>query len=239
MTEAAILSQDKLDRLTLSQSKLLNATYKAPDGLTLEIFRLAIQLLKKGKYPWGASKRIYVPKPGTDAKRPITISPFMDKVIQTAIKMVLEAIYEPWFEKTNRSFGFRANKGCQDAIFCLTTPHCQNMKIAIEGDIESAYDKVNREKLIEILKERIADKRFINLMAKRLDCQIFDAEENIFKHEETGIPQGGSDCPYLYNIYMKKLDDAIIKYLDETLGKINTKNKTKWTKYSPDTKPLK
>jgi retron-type reverse transcriptase len=86
----------------------------------------------------------------------------MDKVVQKAIYMVLEAIYEPWFDKTNRSFGFRSHKECHDAIYCLTNKRNIGMIYAIEGDIEGASNKVQKGKLIAILSKRLMIENFLN-----------------------------------------------------------------------------
>ena len=91
-------------------------------------FYNAAYFLKIGKYPWGASRRIYIPKLGKpDQMRPITIPPFMDRVVQQAIRAVLEAIYEPWFDKSNCSFGFRPFKGTHDAITSITGYRASSM----------------------------------------------------------------------------------------------------------------
>ena len=75
----------------------------------------------------------------------------MDRVVQATILRVLEAIYEPWFDKLNRSFGFRPNKGCHDAIYNITRKETRGLTTAIEGDIKGAYDNVSKEKLIKCL----------------------------------------------------------------------------------------
>jgi retron-type reverse transcriptase len=151
----------------------LKKTKKAPNSVSSAIFTETSTLLKLGKYPWGSSRRVYFDKPGKPgALRPITIPPFMDKVVQAAITMVLEAIYEPWFEKRNRSFGFRTSKGVHDAIYCITSLKARGLNMAIEGDIKAAYDKVNRKKLIEILSQKIKDRKFLKLLESRLNIEI-------------------------------------------------------------------
>lgn len=81
----------------------------------------------------GSSRRIWLDKPGSNKKRPITIPPFMDRLVQEAIKMVLVAIWEPDFEKMNRAFGFRPNKSCHDAIVALQSNHTIGLTRALEG----------------------------------------------------------------------------------------------------------
>lgn len=150
MTEAMKMPVKQLKDRKNKQIKFLQDTAEAPDRMRYSLLELTGELLKEGKYPWGISRRIYIPKPGTkDQLRPITIPPFMDKVVQEGIRMILESIYEPYFEKMNRSFGFRPNKGTHDAIYGIARVANTGIRYAIEGDIKSAYDKVNRNKLIK------------------------------------------------------------------------------------------
>jgi retron-type reverse transcriptase len=172
----------------------------------MQTFQEVSYLLRTGQYPWGASRRIYVDKPGQKGKlRPITIPLHgYNIIVQSAITMILEAIYEPWFDKTNRSFGFRARKGVYDAIHCLCLANykTRGLHIAIEGDIKSAYDKVCREKRIEILGRKIKDRKFLALIHTRLDYPFWDNKEQKYITEKEGIPQGGIYSPYLWNIYI-------------------------------------
>ena len=183
-----------------------------------------MNLLRQGLYPWGASRRVMMhePKPGkSNRKRPLTIPPFMAKVVQKAIYMVLEAIYEPWFDKTNRSFGFRPHKGCHEAIYCLTNKRNIGMIYAIESDIEGAYNKVKKDKLINILSKRINDRKFLNLIRERLDYQYFVFINNKYVEKKEGIPQGGIDAPYLWNIYMAEFDTYILEHLQNVSSELN------------------
>lgn len=223
LTLGAQLAYNKIKWLNPTQRRFLSKTGNTPEGLNYQVFCTAAKLLKNGKYPWGASRRIYIPKPGQPGKlRPITIPPFMDRVVQAAILRVLEAIYEPWFEKLNRSFGFRPNKGCHDAIFNLTRQENRGLFMTIEGDIKGAYDNVKKEKLISILEKRINDKKFINLIKNRLDYIYFDSLKGTYVEDQRGIPQGGIDSPYLWNIYMHEFDLHVQEYMTQILSKANT-----------------
>lgn len=144
--------------------------------------------------------------------RPITIPPFIDRVVQKSICMVLKSIYEPYFEKLNRSFGFRPNKGTQDAIAAFKTYYTQGMKNAIEGDVEAAFDSVNREKLLKILSKKIHDNKFLKLIQERLCYEYVETTpdgKSIRVRPTLGIPQSGIDSPYLFNIYMNEFDEYI------------------------------
>lgn len=228
MTEASEMSDNEYNKLTQAEKSWVNKATNCPDGITKEIIKITGNLIKQNRYPWGCSRRIYVDKPGKkDVKRPITIPPFMDKIVQEAITMILTAIYEPYFESLNCSFGFRPNKGVHDAIIALTGGNAIGLNMAIEGDIKSAYDKVNRKKFIEIIGRRILDRKFINFLEKRLDYEFYDSKENKYIREKEGLPQGGIDSPYMWNIYMSIFDEYIISHLNNNFDKLNNKpNKT-------------
>lgn len=228
-TIASQKSNTEYENLNQEQKNLINRTDRGADGIDMNMFLETSKLLKAGKYPWGTSKRIYLNKPGKlGAKRPITIPPFMDRVVQEAIKNVLVAIYEPYFDKMHCSFGFRPNRSVQDAIYTLTNQYtAQGLDIALEGDIKAAYDKVNRKKLIEILEKKIADRKFIKLIENRLNYEYFDSEKEIFVIDNEGIPQGVTDSPYLWNIYMLEFDIYVNDMLTELLEKINSKTRGK------------
>jgi hypothetical protein len=163
----------------------------------------------------------------------------MDKVIQEGIRRILESIYEPQFEKMNRSFGFRPNKGVHDAIYGISRRDNWGMDMAIEGDIKSAYDKVNRRKLMEILSEEIEDQQFLGLIKKRLQYTFFDTYKRKYITEKEGIPQGGIDSPYLWNIYMLKLDKFVTAYMNNLIDKKNRKMKVGRHKKTSDNQERK
>lgn len=217
-------SDDEYKKLDADQKNYINRTLNAPDGIDMEIIQTTSKLIKENKYPWGTSKRIYIEKPGQpDKLRPITLPPFMDKVVQEVIRMILESIYEPYFEKDNCSFGFRSNKGVHHAIYLLSKG--QGLHMAIEGDIKSAYDKVNRNILINILGKKIKDRKFLNFIRNRLNYEYYDSLSNKYVKDKEGLPQGGIDSPYLWNIYMKEFDTFILKDIKSFLKNLNKKTR--------------
>lgn len=233
MTLGYVLSKHRRN----TQKTWLNKMYKLPDGMSKTIFIQTSKLLRTGQYPWGASKRIYIDKPGQPGvKRPITIPPFMDRVVQAAIMLVLEAIYEPWFEKNNNSFGFRPRKGVHDCIYSLTNHKSNGLHFSIEGDIKAAYDKVNRQKLKEILEKKIQDRQFIKLIEQRLDYQYYDTAKQTYVEDTVGLPQGGIDSPYLWNIYMLEFDNFVTNKTTELFDKLNKNLPKKGTEYYPHRK---
>lgn len=229
LTAGAGISPGKWKNMPIKAKNFDLNTRTSPDGIQLKHFFQVSELLKKEIYPWGVSKRIDLPKPGSPKKqRPITIPPFMDKVIQQSIKSVLESIYEPWFDKANCSFGFRPNKGTHNAITSIRSLETNHMHLALEGDIEGAYDNVNKDILLKILEKRIKDRKFINMIKQRLKYTFFTSENNF----ETPIKaQGGIDSPYLFNIYLKSFDNAVQEYLKKEAELMNQKiRKNKWIK---------
>lgn len=101
----------------------------------------------------------------SDKLRPITIPPFIDRVIQKAITKVLEAE----LEFLNRLFGFRPNKGVHGAIIGISSRLNIGKRIAIERDIKAVYDKVDKNILLYVLSKRIQDRKFLDLIKERLD----------------------------------------------------------------------
>jgi retron-type reverse transcriptase len=227
MTKGETMSADQWNNLTEDQKELYLKSLTFPDKFNMQDVLLTSRLLKKGLYPWGCSKRIYVPKPGVkDKMRPITIPPFLDRIVQKAISFILYSLYEPEFELLNRSFGFRPNKGVHDAIIACTSTYSSGKVTAIEGDIEAAYDTVDKKTLLDILEKKITDKKFLQLIKDRLEYVYVERKENgkpIRTQPEKGIPQGGIDSPYLFNIYMHELDKYVHKEIQDYVESINKK----------------
>lgn len=223
MTEAYILPNYLLKTFNKEQMDLIKKSYNLPDEISWETILAMSSLIKKGTYPWGASRRIWIPKPGIkDKMRPITIPPFSDKIVQEAIRMVLEAIYEPTFMHMNVSFGFRASNGCHENITLIKNKG-QAMTTAIEGDIEDAYPNLDNNILLKILAEKINDQKFLNLLRKRLKLITFDFEKNKYEQTFLGVPQGGIDSPYLFNIFLLGMDSFIKTHVQKLLDEENQK----------------
>ena len=170
------------------------------DGMSLERLKRLQEQVYSEKYTFKAVKLTYIPLAG-GKKRPLGLPTANDKIVQEVMRMILEAIYEPVFSEV--SFGFRAGKGCHDAL-----DHVEQkfrwVDYVIEGDIEQAYPTIDHHTLVKILKQRIDDPRFIRLMWKLLGCGVLDNDRYLWS--KTGVPQGSIVSPILANIYYHELD---------------------------------
>lgn len=176
------------------------------DGTSEALIRELIGSLKDESYQPQPSRRVYIPK--KDGKRrPLGVPAFRDKLTQEVIRMVLEAIYESSFENT--SHGFRPRKSCHTALKVIQTTFT-GVKWFVEGDIKGFFDNIDHDVLINILKERINDDRFIRLIRKFLNAGYI--EEWTYHHTHSGTPQGGIISPILANIYLDKLDRYMLEY---------------------------
>nr|ANQ46367.1 hypothetical protein [Tetrabaena socialis] len=226
LSKGGAVSKEAYMNMSAVQKEAYLKSFSLPDGMSFYQLNLISKLIRTGKYPWGTSSRIYIDKPGQpEKKRPITIPPFTDRLVQKAIELVLQAIYEPYFESMNRSFGYRSNKSTLDALAAVLSTSTTGMRTAVEGDVEGAFDNVDRKILINILKNRIQDTKFIKLIEDRLNYDFVEKESNLRIRPDLGIPQGGTDSPILFNIYMHELDVFVHKELPQVLEKLNSKIK--------------
>ena len=181
---------------------------KTVDGFSISHIERLIDTLKDETYQPNPSQRVYIPKKN-GRMRPLGIPSFIDKLLQEAIRMILEAIYEGSFE--NSSHGFRPQRSPQTALWNVQK-RFNNTKWFIEGDIKGFFDNIDHEVLIAILSERISDVRFLRLIRKFLNAGY--VEDWVFHKSYSGTPQGGIISPILANIYLDKFDKYIKEYIN-------------------------
>lgn len=182
--------------------------------------------IKNESFKWTPTKRVFIPKPGKKEKRPLGLPNFTDKVVQSAIRLILQSIIEPHFEQFNSNYGFRPNKDTIQAIRNIEIK-AQGTNYAIEGDIKGAYDNVNHGILMQILNKYIKCKKFLRIIHDGLKAGIL--ENNNFHDTFLGIPQGGIASPILFNIYMHEFDLYIQNQIQEEFKKIKNTNTTQST----------
>lgn len=170
------------------------------DGFSLERMEGIMTKVLDGSYRFSPSRRQYIPKPN-GKKRPLGIPTADDKLVQAAVKILLEHVYEPIF--SDQSHGFRRGRSCHSALTEIRhTWH--GMKWLVEVDIVGYYDNIDHDILLNLLRKRIDDERLIQLIARMLKAGYL--EDWVFHRTFSGAPQGGVISPILANIYLHELD---------------------------------
>ena len=177
--------------------------------------------LREGRYRPLSARRVFIPKPGTNERRPLSIPAVRDRIVQAAVKIVLEPVFEADFLPC--SFGFRPKRGQHDALQVVIDEAWRGRRWVVETDIASCFEAIPKDRLMRAVEERVVDQSVLKLLRVILRAGVMDA--GAVRHPVTGTPQGGVISPLMCNVYLHRLDRAwdsrahgvLVRFADDVL----------------------
>jgi RNA-directed DNA polymerase len=163
-------------------------------------------------------RRAHIPKPGSDEQRPLGIPTVRDRVVQTALRSVIEPIFERDFAE--HSYGFRPGRGCKDALRRVDALLKADHTHVVDVDLQSYFDTIPHEALMARIHAKVADSRVLALIASFLTQGVMDGLDEWTP--TSGSPQGAVISPLLSNVYLDPLDHLMaeqgiemVRYADD------------------------
>jgi group II intron reverse transcriptase/maturase len=195
------------------------------DGWSLQKTQKIITEMRSEQFQFKPVRTEYIPKFNSNKMRKLGIPSTRDKVVQEVMRMILEAIYDspygPYFRET--SHGFRPNRSCHTALREIRGKWAATNWF-VEGDIQACFDEIDHHILVGLLRRKIKDERFLNLIWKLLRAGYFDMRGQR-QDSLAGTPQGGIVSPILMNVYLHELDNKVEELRQQyTSGKRKRRN---------------
>jgi group II intron reverse transcriptase/maturase len=178
--------------------------------------------LRNGSYRPLPARRVFIPKSGDAAEmRPLSIPSVRDRIVQAAVKIVLEPVFEA--DMLPCSFGFRPKRGAHDALQVLIDESWRGRRWVVETDIANCFSAIPQEKLMQAIEERVCDQSVLNLLRVILRAGVM--EDGQVRRPVTGAPQGGVISPLLCNVYLHRIDrvwdtreyGVLVRFADDAL----------------------
>jgi RNA-directed DNA polymerase len=170
-------------------------------GVSKLLDQLAADLKEGGWRPLPA-RRGFIPKPGRDELRPLSIPAVRDRIVQAAAKLVIEPIFEA--DMLECSFGFRPRRSAHDALQVLVDEAWRSRRWIVESDVANCFEAIPHSQLMSAIEERIVDRNVLKLLRAMLRAGVM--EDRAVRRTGAGTPQGGVISPCLCNVYLHRLD---------------------------------
>jgi len=201
-----------IDKITLAEVEEYGVT-RMLDEVAGEV--------RTGRYRPLPARRVFIPKPGSEELRPLSIPAVRDRVVQAALKIVLEPVFEA--DMLPCSFGFRPRRGAHDALQVLIDESWKGRRWVVETDIAGCFTAIPHEGLMQAVEERICDQSVLKLLRVVLRAGVM--EDGQVRRPVTGTPQGGVISPLMCNVYLHRLDrvwstrehGVLVRYADDIL----------------------
>ena len=183
--------------------------------------------LKEGRWRPLPARRVFIPKPGREELRPLSIPAVRDRIVQAAARIVVEPIFEA--DMLECSFGFRPRRSAHDALQVLVDEAWGGRRWVLESDIANCFEAIPHSQLMSAIEERIVDRQILKLLRAMLRAGVM--EDRAVRRSDAGTPQGGVLSPCLANVYLHRLDrqwadrgtGVLVRYADDLLAMCRTR----------------
>ena len=185
------------------------------------------RICKEGRWRPLPARRVFIPKPGRDELRPLSIPAVRDRIVQAAAKIVIEPIFEA--DMLECSFGFRPRRSPHDALQVLVDEAWSGRRWVVESDVANCFEAIPHSQLMSAIEERIVDRHVLKLLRAMLRAGVM--QDGAVTRSEAGTPQGGVISPCLCNVYLHRLDrqwaergtGVLVRYADDLVVMCRTR----------------